>query len=57
MGTCTVEVEAPCGKKMQIQIEEGTEGYPEAACMESPEDNCMTYTLYHYAATHYNNPR
>ena len=57
MVTCMVEVEAPCGKKMKIQVEEGTDFYPEAVCMECPEDNCMTYTFYHYAVTHYNNPQ
>ena len=52
----SVEVEAPCGKKMMVQVEDETDIYPEIVCMECPEDNCLTYTLYHYAATHYNNP-
>jgi len=50
-----IEVEAPCGKKMKVQNKDGTEVYPEAVCIACPEDNCLTYTLYHYAATHYNN--
>jgi hypothetical protein len=45
--------ETICGRK--FEVEKPPES-PEEICLRCNKDNCMTYILYLYAVTHYNNP-
>ena len=45
--------ETICGRKFEVTTP------PESAeelCLQCDKEHCMTYTLYLYAVTHYNNP-
>lgn len=46
--------ETICGRKFEIDTPPTS---PEELCVLCDKDNCITYTLYLYAVTHYNNPK
>ena len=48
-----MEAEAICGKIFTV---EKPPEHPEELCLICGKDQCMTYALYNYAVTHYNNP-
>ncbi|MCW4012326.1 MAG: hypothetical protein NWF07_04955 [Candidatus Bathyarchaeota archaeon] len=45
--------EGICGRKFNVTHPPKN---PEEICIHCDKDSCMTYMLYLYAVTHYNNP-
>ena len=44
--------ETICGRKFEVAVVPKS---AEELCLECDKDQCITYTLYLYAVTHYNN--